>query len=159
VLTIDLVQFKDKSDYYHSFKTRLEGWPKTMFWSQVGLTIDLSQHNDKNDYYYSFKTWLGNQPGARTRLRPGWPLTRVYLRINIVIIIILKLYSGVDPGPDFSHGSVPGLGLTIDPSQNKNKNKNKNDYYHSFKTQLRGRPMARPKSRVEMVNPCWSKAV
>jgi len=105
VLTIDLVQFKDKSDYYHSFKTRLESRPKTMSGSRIGLTIDSSQHNDKNNYYPNFKIWLGSQPETRTRLRPSWPLTWVNFKINIVIIIILKLYSGVDPGPNSSHRS------------------------------------------------------
>jgi hypothetical protein len=62
-LIIDPGQHKDKSDYYHSFKSWLRGQPgarprlrfKRVNWGWS------SQCKDKNYYYCSFKTKLENQ--------------------------------------------------------------------------------------------------
>jgi hypothetical protein len=58
VKKINLGQYKNKNDYYHSFKTLFGGRPEAKIGSRVVLTIDPYQHKDTDDYYYSFKTLL-----------------------------------------------------------------------------------------------------
>jgi hypothetical protein len=49
---------KDKSCYYHNFKTRLDDQPRQCPTHRLrGSTwVNQSQHIDKNYYYHSFKT-------------------------------------------------------------------------------------------------------
>jgi hypothetical protein len=91
--------------------------------------VDPSQHKNKSNYYHNFKTQFEGWP------KPG--LAQVNVRIKVIIIIVLKLDSG-------------SAWTWVDLSQRKNKS----DYYHSFKTQFRGWPGARPESRVWLtINP------
>jgi len=64
---VDLDQYKDKSCYYHNFKTLLGGrlgqGPGYMLGGST--RVDSSQCMDKNDYYYSFKTRLKSWPDIR----------------------------------------------------------------------------------------------
>jgi len=62
-LTINSGQYKDKSYYYHIFKTLLGSRPEVRLGSRVGLTIDSSQHKDKNNYYHNFKILQGSTWG------------------------------------------------------------------------------------------------
>jgi hypothetical protein len=128
-------QYMEKNYYYHSFKTwfrgrpearpgsywqltwvnlrikmiiiivktRLGGRPRIRLGSSVGLAIDLGKYNDKNSYYHSFKTQFRSRLGAK--LESSWPLTRVNIRIKVVIIVFLKPDSGIDPMQDPSHES------------------------------------------------------
>jgi hypothetical protein len=72
----------------------------------VRFTVDRGQYEDKSSYYHNFKTQLGDQPGVRSRSR----VRRVIRvdsgqhKIKIIIIIVLKLISGVNPGQDPGHG-------------------------------------------------------
>jgi hypothetical protein len=72
----------------------------------VRFTVDRGQYEDKSSYYHNFKTQLGDQPGVRSRSR----VRRVIRvdsgqhKIKIIIIIVLKLNSGVNPGQDLGHG-------------------------------------------------------
>jgi len=63
------------------------------------------------------------------------------------IIIVAKLKSEVNTRQSPSHGLRRST--CVDLGQNKDKN----SYYHSFKTLLRGRPVARLGSQVEKVKP------
>jgi len=81
--------------------------------------------------------------------QPG--MIRVNIRINIVMIIVLKPNLGVDPGQDQGHGL--GGSTQVDPSQRMDKN----NYYHNLKTWLGGRLGARFFSRVWRVNPSSPK--
>jgi len=69
---IDLGQYKDKNNYYHSFKTLFGGRPEDKIESRVVLTIDPYQHNDTNDYYYSLKPYLEVNPEQGLGHEPGW---------------------------------------------------------------------------------------
>jgi hypothetical protein len=82
--------------------------------------------------------------------RPSWPLTRVNVRIKIIIIIIvLKPYLKVNLGLDPSHG--PCLPLT------RVSIRIKNGYYYNFKTWFESQLGIRLKSQLGMVNPSWLK--
>jgi hypothetical protein len=65
-------------------------------------------------------------------------LTRVNVLIKIIIIIILKFESRVDPGQDLGHGSRESI--WVNPSQHINKSV----YYYNFKTRLKNQPEIRP---------------
>jgi hypothetical protein len=62
--------------------------------------VDMSQCKNKNGYYYSFKTQIEGQPGQgpshvlgeSTWVDPGQH------KIKVIIIIVLKLYSGLTCG-------------------------------------------------------------
>ena len=98
-MIIDTSQYKDKNDYYHSFKTLLGGQFKARLGSWVRLIIDPSQHKDKNNYCYNFKTQLRSLTGAKAQTMSwdGQPrLTQNNIKIKILIIIVLKPYSRVD---------------------------------------------------------------
>jgi len=74
----------------------------------------------------------------------GWrPLTRVNVRIKLIIIKVLKTRV------EGRHGARPEsrVGLTIDPCQYKDTNYYY--YYYSFKILFRGRPGVRLGSWVE----------
>jgi hypothetical protein len=75
-----------------------------------------------------FKTQLNGQ--FRARPESGWPLTRVNLRIKVVIIIVLKSNSGVNLGKAPIVGQVDHW------------------YYYSFKIRLRGWPETSLKSQI-----------
>jgi len=69
---------KNKSGYYHSFKTWFGSRPVARLESWVRLTIDSGSCKDKSGYYHSFKiqirSWLGVRPGSRVRrVTLGWP--------------------------------------------------------------------------------------
>ena len=49
-LTIDLSQYEDKNNYYHSFKIRLKNRPRTRSTSQIRLTINVGQRKVKNSF-------------------------------------------------------------------------------------------------------------
>jgi hypothetical protein len=62
-------------------------------------------YKDKNSYYYSFKTqldrrFLGQSLSHWLRSRSWVGLTRVSIRIKVIIIIALKPDSNVDSGQD-----------------------------------------------------------
>jgi hypothetical protein len=67
-----LGQYKDKNNYYHSFKTLFGGRPEVKIRSKVVLTIDPYQHKDIYDYYHSFKTLLEVNPKQGPGHEPGW---------------------------------------------------------------------------------------
>jgi len=58
-------------------------------------------------------------------------LSRVNVLIKIIVIIILKFESRVDPGQDLGHGS--GEPIWVNPSQHIDKSV----YYYNFKTRLK----------------------
>ena len=116
-----------KNSYYHSFKTCFEGLPEARPRSRMGVTINLGKHKKKNSYYHSFKTWLEDRPRSCVkRVNPNQH------KIKVIIIIVLKLDSGVNSGIDPSHNT--GEWTWVDSSQCKDKN----CYYHSFKTRFEG---------------------
>jgi hypothetical protein len=149
--------------------TRWSTSGKTWVTSEVDHWPD--QCKDKSNYYYYFKTWPGSWSRVTPRSQPGWTIDSSQHDDKKVIIIVLKLDLGVDPGQDPSHESgwplthvnirikviiivlklikgwlEPKLGsragLTIDLSQCKDKN----SYYHSFKTWIGDRFGARHES-------------
>jgi len=67
--------YKDKINYYYSFKTQLESWPRAKLGSLVKARImsqvDSSQYKNKNDHYHSFKTWFESRPEASPASRAG----------------------------------------------------------------------------------------
>jgi hypothetical protein len=63
------------------------------------------QCKDKSNYYYYFKTWPGSWPRVNPRSQPGWTIDSSQHDDKKVIIIVLKLDLGVDPGQDSSHES------------------------------------------------------
>jgi len=65
--------------------------------------IDIGQYKYKIDYCHNFKPWIGVNPELGSGHWLGWPLTRVNIRIKIVVIIVLKSNSGVNSGPDSGH--------------------------------------------------------
>jgi len=74
-------------------------------------------------------------------------LTRVNIRIKVVIIVVLKPDSRVDPEqiPDHESREL----IWVDTSQYMDKN----NYYHSFKTQLKSQPRVILELQVGSVNP------
>ena len=68
---VDTGQRKNKNNYNHSFKSRLDGQTRARPESQIGLIIDLDQCKDKNSHCHSFKTWIGSRSKARPRLKVG----------------------------------------------------------------------------------------
>ena len=64
------------------------------------MIIDIGQRKDKIGYCHNFKTRLGVNPELGLGHGSGWPLTRVNVRIKIVVNIVLKLDLGVYSGPD-----------------------------------------------------------
>jgi len=52
--------YKDKINYYYSFKTQLEGWPRakrgSLVKARIMSQVDSSQYKNKNGYYHNFKT-------------------------------------------------------------------------------------------------------
>jgi hypothetical protein len=60
--------------------------------------------------------------GGSTRIDPG------QYKIKVIIIVVLKLDSGVNPWQDLVHGS--GESTQVDPGQCKNQS----CYYYNFKT-------------------------
>jgi hypothetical protein len=111
-------------------------WPRTGFGLWVGLILDMDQHNKKNIYYHSFKTWLGGSTRVKawvTGQEGQLGLIRVNIKIQVVIVIVLKLDPGVYQGQWWCHGS--GELTRVDLGQHKNKN----CYCHSFKTSFWGK--------------------
>jgi len=71
-LIVNSGQYKDKNDYYHSFKTRLGGRLRQGLGHGSGKStrVDPSQYINKNNYYNSFKTRLGSD--LRQSSDHGW---------------------------------------------------------------------------------------
>jgi hypothetical protein len=116
-----------KNDYYHSFKTCFGGQSEARPRSRVGVTINLGKHKEKNSYYHSFKTWLEDRSeSCVNRVNPNQH------KIKVIIIIVLKLDSGVNSGIDPGHKT--GEWTWVDSGQCKDKN----CYYHSFKIRFEG---------------------
>jgi hypothetical protein len=94
-----LGQYKDKNNYYHSFKTLFGGRPEVKIRSKVVLTIDLYQHKDIYMIIiivlkpYSRLT----QSKAQATSRDGQlGLIQNKIRIKMIIIIVLKTGSVID---------------------------------------------------------------
>jgi hypothetical protein len=52
--------------------------------------VDLSRRKNKNGYYHSFKTQFGGRLGEGLGHEWDWSLTRINIKIKMVIIIVLK---------------------------------------------------------------------
>jgi hypothetical protein len=85
-LTIDLSQHNDKNNYYHNFKIRLNGQPRTRSRSRIGLTINVGQRKDKN----GFKTCPVDWPRENPSHELGWS-TQVQDDVRIKMVIIINL--------------------------------------------------------------------
>ena len=85
--------------------TRLESWTKR---------VNLGQCKDKSCYYHNLKPDSGVDWGkAQVTSQEGQhELTWVNVWIKIVIIIVLKLNSGVDPRQGLGYGSGESIRLT-----------------------------------------------
>jgi len=73
-------------------------------------------------------------PGQGMDHRSSWSLTHVNIRIKVIIIVILKLDSRVDPEQIPGHESRELI--WVDTSQYMDKN----NCYLCFKTQLKSQP-------------------
>ena len=93
-------QCKDKNYYDHSFKTRLRSQLRARPGSYIGLIIDTSQCRDKNGYYYIFKTLLGGRLEAKPGSWVGLVIDPSQNKKKMVIIIILKSNSEINPRLD-----------------------------------------------------------